>query len=136
MLGAVPDPPAVTGESAQRWLAVRRTLTAHRHELGRVAARLYPEAPRPASADLLCREEWLPAAPLELDDLALRWQDDGPRQRGGSGCRDGARGGAERYAEAYARGHAMRVEDVADHLGIDPITDRPAAGPGTATPPA
>src|SRR5262252_7228312 len=61
--GPVPDSPAVTGESADRWRAVRRVLTAHRYELGRVAARLYPEVPRAASADLLCRAEWLPAAP-------------------------------------------------------------------------
>src|SRR5690349_21490337 len=63
MAGAVPDPPAVTGESADRWRAVRGALTAHRYELGRVAARLYPELPRAASADLLCREEWVPAVP-------------------------------------------------------------------------
>ncbi|MEV5748719.1 BTAD domain-containing putative transcriptional regulator [Actinoallomurus sp. NPDC052308] len=31
--------------------------------------------------------------------------------------------GEERYAEAYARGHAMRITDVAEYLGIDPITD-------------
>jgi hypothetical protein len=96
----VPDPPAVTGESAERWRAVRRVLTAHRYELGRVAARLYPEVPRAASADLLCREEWVPAEPLGLDDLALHWDDGGPGQQGYSGNRDGARAGTERYAEA------------------------------------
>src|SRR5690349_2696544 len=95
--GAVPDPPAVTGESADRWRAVRRVLTAYRYELGRVAARLYPEVPRPASADLLCREEWVPAEPLGLDDLALHWDDGGPGQQGYSGNRDGARAGTERY---------------------------------------
>jgi hypothetical protein len=94
----VPDPPAVTGESAERWRAVRRVLTAHRHELGRVAARLYPEVPRVASADLLCREEWVPAEPLGLDDLALHWDDGAPGQQGDSGNRDGA--GTRRYAEA------------------------------------
>jgi hypothetical protein len=94
------DPPAVTGESAERWRAVRRVLTAHRYELGRVAARLYPEVPRAASADLLCREEWVPAEPLGLDDLALHWDDGGPAQQRGAGNRDGARAGTERYAEA------------------------------------
>ncbi|MCO5970663.1 BTAD domain-containing putative transcriptional regulator [Actinoallomurus soli] len=44
--------------------------------------------------------------------------------------------GDERYAEAYARGHALRAEDVAERLGIDPITDRPVSRPGAATPPA
>src|SRR5262249_59625823 len=97
--GAVPDSPAVTGESAEGWRAVRRVLTAHRYELGRVAARLYPEVPRLASADLLCREEWVPALPLELDDLALHWDDGGPGQQGGPGNRGGADAGAARYAE-------------------------------------
>ena len=98
--GPVPDSPAVTGESSDLWRAVRRVLTAHRFELGRVAARLYPEVSRAASADLLCREEWVPAEPLALDDLALHWDDGGPGQHGGSGDRDGARPDAERYAEA------------------------------------
>ena len=95
----MPDPPAVTGESAERWRAVRRVLTAHRHELGLVAARLYPEVPRAASADLLCREEWVPAEPLGLDDLALHWDSGGPGQQGDSGSPDG-RAGTERYAKA------------------------------------
>jgi len=92
----VPDVPAVTGESAERWRAVRGALTAHRYELGRVAAGLYPEVPRVASADLLCREEWVPALPLGLDDLALHWDDGGPDQDEDPGDRSGA----ARYAEA------------------------------------
>jgi len=92
----VPDAPALTGESAERWRAVRRVLTAHRHELGRVAARLYPEVPRVASADLLCRTEWVPPEPLRLDDIALHWDGGGPGQDGDPGNRDGA----GRYAEA------------------------------------
>jgi hypothetical protein len=69
---AVADVAAVAG-SAERWRAVRRVLTANRQELGRVAAGLYPELPRVGPADLLCREEWLPGAPLGLDDVALSW---------------------------------------------------------------
>jgi len=92
----VPDVPAVTGESAERWRAVRGALTAHRYELGRVAAGLYPEVPRVASADLLCREEWVPALPLGLDDLALHWDDGGPGQDADTGNRDAA----ARYADA------------------------------------
>jgi hypothetical protein len=94
----VPDAPALIGESAERWRAVRGVLTTHRYELGRVAARLYPEVPRVASADLLCREEWVPAEPLRLDDLALHWDDAGPDRDGDPGNRDGA--GTRRYAEA------------------------------------
>ncbi|MBO0817001.1 MAG: transcriptional regulator [Actinobacteria bacterium] len=73
-------------------------LTAHRYELGRVAARLYPEVPRVASADLLCREEWVPSEPLRLDDLALHWDDGGPDRGGDHGSQGGA--GTRRYAEA------------------------------------
>ena len=94
----MPDAPALIGESAERWRAVRGVLTTHRYELGRVAARLYPEVPRVASADLLCREEWVPAEPLRLDDLALHWDDAGPDRDGDPGNRDGA--GTRRYAEA------------------------------------
>ena len=97
--GAVPDALDLTGEAAERWRAVRQVLTVHRHELGRVAARLYPEVPRVASADLLCREEWVPAAPLRLDDLALHWDAGGPDQDAGPGHRGGAGPGAGRYAE-------------------------------------
>jgi hypothetical protein len=96
----VPDALALTGESAERWRAVRKVLAAHRYELGRVAARLYPEVPRVASADLLCREEWVPAAPLRLDDLALHWDAGGPDQDADPGNRGGAGPGARRYAEA------------------------------------
>jgi hypothetical protein len=96
----VPDAPALTGESAERWRAVRKVLTAHRHELGQVAARLYPEVLRVASADLLCRDEWVPAAPLRLDDLALHWDEGGPDQDGDPGHRSGAGPAAGRYAEA------------------------------------
>jgi hypothetical protein len=124
----VPDPPAVTGESAERWLAVRRILTAHRYELGRVAARLYPEVPRAAAADLLCREEWVPAEPLGLGDLALHWDDGGPAQREGSGNRDGARAGAERYAEASRGVRPVRPDGARYRSYTEAVAglDRPA----------
>jgi hypothetical protein len=60
-------------DSAERWRAVRRVLTANRQELGRVAAGLYPDVPRAGPADLLCRAEWLPGVPLGLDDPVLTW---------------------------------------------------------------
>jgi len=128
MAGAVPDPPAVTGESADRWRAVRGALTAHRYELGRVAARLYPELPRAASADLLCREEWVPAVPLGLDDLALHWDDGGPGLQGGSGNRDGAVPDAERYAEASRGVRPVRPDGVRYGSYTEAVAalDRPA----------
>ena len=73
----MPDAPRTATESARRWRAVRAFLTANRHELGQVAARLYPELPRIGSAGLLCHQQWLPPAPLEIDALPLAW--DGAR---------------------------------------------------------
>jgi hypothetical protein len=66
-------------DSAERWRQVRAVLTANRPELSRIAAGLYPDLARVAGTDLLTREEWLPAAPLDLDDLPLTWVDQAPR---------------------------------------------------------
>ena len=91
--------------STEDWRAVRTVLTANRHELGRVAAGLYPGLPRAGSADLLCREQWLPAAPLELDDLPVTWDGRPPGEDGAPGRYDVAsaqvrplRPGGRRYA--------------------------------------
>src|SRR5260370_7573764 len=77
---AVADALGGAAESAGRWRAVRAVLTANRPELGRVAAGLYPDLPRVRSAGLLCREEWLPGAPPDLDDLPVTF--DGPAPGG------------------------------------------------------
>jgi hypothetical protein len=87
---AVADGRSVAAGSAEGWRAVRAVLTANRHELGRVAAGLYPGLPRAGSADLLCREEWIPPVPLGLDDLPVTW-DGGPSgEDDGQGRYDGA----------------------------------------------
>jgi hypothetical protein len=64
--------------SPERWRQVRAVLTAHRHELSHVAARLYPGLDRVGSTDLLSRAEWLPDTPVVLDDLPLTWQERPP----------------------------------------------------------
>jgi hypothetical protein len=84
---AVPGAPgaaSLAAESAARWRAVRAVLSTNRHELGGVAARLYPDVPRIGTSGLLCRERWLPAVPLDLDELPLSWDGDppGPPDRG------------------------------------------------------
>jgi hypothetical protein len=71
----VPDAPAQTVESAARWRQVRAVLTANRQELSHVAARLYPDLSRVAGTDLLTRAQWLPSAPLGLDEVSLTWVD-------------------------------------------------------------
>ncbi len=61
-----------------QWLAVRRVLAARRAELGSVAAGLYGGRPRAAGTELRARPEWLPAAPLSLAAVPLRWQEPAP----------------------------------------------------------
>ncbi len=59
-------PPAA--DTPDYWRGVRRVLKEHRHELGGVASRLYPSGNRVGGTGLLCREEWLPGRPVELDE--------------------------------------------------------------------
>jgi hypothetical protein len=61
-----------------RWRQLRRLLNEHRQELAALAAGLYPELPRVAGTDLLCWPGWLPAAPLDLADVALGWTSTAP----------------------------------------------------------
>lgn len=119
--GVVADGAAVRAESLERWRAVRGVLTANRAELGRVAARLYPGGLRVGSAELLGREEWVPAGPVRLDEVALRWD-------GEAGGRGGAGAGAEGYAEASRGVRPVRAdgERYASYTGAVAELDRPA----------
>jgi hypothetical protein len=60
------------------WRDTRRLLNSRRHELASAAAQLYPQALRVASTPLLARPEWIPPAPLDLDEVALTWVDTPP----------------------------------------------------------
>jgi hypothetical protein len=68
-------------ETEERWREVRRLVNQHRLALAAQAARLYPGATRAAGTDLLCRPEWLPAAPVELAGIALDWASEPPAPR-------------------------------------------------------
>ncbi len=70
--------PVQAADSPERWRQVRAVLTANRPELSRIAAGLYPGLVRVGSTDLLSRAEWLPDAPLRLDDLPLAWVEQPP----------------------------------------------------------
>jgi len=63
-------------ESQQQWRTIRGALKQHRHELSVAAGELYPDVARVDGTGLLCRETWLPDAPIELDELRLGWVDD------------------------------------------------------------
>jgi hypothetical protein len=112
----------LAAESAQRWRDVRAVLTANRHELGRVAATLYPGLPRAGSADLLCREEWLPPAPLGLDDLPVTWDGRAPDSSGGEAWP------TRRYDAASAQVRPLRPDGgrYASYTDAVAALDRPA----------
>lgn len=58
------------------WRSTRRQLNAHRYELGRLAAGLYPDADRVGTTPLLTRKDWTPADPVDLDAVTLLWRSD------------------------------------------------------------
>ena len=59
--------------SQQQWLRVRDFLNAHRCDLARAAKDLYPPEWRVAGTPLLARPEWLPGAPVALEEVTLSW---------------------------------------------------------------
>lgn len=62
------------GDSQRTWYRVRRELNRQRHSLSRLAAELYPERTPAGNAAVLAPAEWLPAEPVELGSISLRWQ--------------------------------------------------------------
>jgi hypothetical protein len=63
----------LTADSAEHWRAVRRELNQHRQVLTEVASRLYPGVARVGTTGLMCREDWIPDRPLDLDEVKLNW---------------------------------------------------------------
>ena len=60
-------------QSQQGWLRVRDFLNSRRCELAGAAKDLYPQHWRVAGTPLLARPEWLPGAPVPLEQVALSW---------------------------------------------------------------
>jgi hypothetical protein len=65
-------------QAPAQWRRVRSLLNEHRMALAAMAAGLYPDLPRVAGTDLLCWPGWLPATPMDLADVPLRWVSDPP----------------------------------------------------------
>ena len=86
---------------AEHWRQIRRLINEHRPELAAMAARLYPDLPRVAGTDLLCWPGWLPAVPLDLDDLPLDWTSAPPPP-----AADGTGAAASHVLPRSAVGHA------------------------------
>ncbi len=59
--------------SQEAWRETRRFLNRNRLELTTTAAQLYPHELRIEGTLLLSRPVWLPASPLDLGDVQLRW---------------------------------------------------------------
>jgi len=68
----VPD--AAVRRSQRQWLAERRYLNTHRHDLLRLTQDLYPTSWRVAGTPLMARPGWLPAAPVPLAEVAVSWR--------------------------------------------------------------
>jgi hypothetical protein len=59
--------------SQQQWRRARGFLNQHRHDLAMAAQDMYPASWRVAGTSLLARPEWIPDAPVPLDQVALSW---------------------------------------------------------------
>lgn len=66
------------GPTEKQWLRARDEIRQRRLELTRSAAAGYPELLNVAGTDLLVPSQWLPAQPIPLDRVNLRWQPDVP----------------------------------------------------------
>jgi hypothetical protein len=72
--------------SQEQWRRERGFLNAGRHDLARSVQHRYPPSWRVAGTPMLARPEWIPAAPVPLDQVTLSWlpggdaaaQSDGP----------------------------------------------------------
>jgi transcriptional regulator with XRE-family HTH domain len=78
-LEQVSGSPGAALASQQRWRAVRAELNANRALLGDLAAELYPGAHRIPGSAALTRPEWMPATPVEIEDIELYWVADPAR---------------------------------------------------------
>ncbi|NDU71291.1 transcriptional regulator [Actinomadura sp. DSM 109109] len=85
----------------ETWRRERAALNAARGRLGEVAAGLYPGVPRVAGTSLLCRDAWIPAVPVPLEEVRLEWEAD-PAPPAVAGPADGLPDGYRTYAEAVA----------------------------------
>ncbi|CNE83667.1 Uncharacterised protein [Mycobacterium tuberculosis] len=81
------------------WRAGRVALDGGRALLGDIASALYPDVPRVAGTPLLCREGWVPDAPVPLAGIRLGW-DDRPVPPAVADPADGLPDGYRTYAEA------------------------------------
>ena len=63
--------------SQEQWRRERDFLNARRHDLARSAQHWYPPSWRVAGTPMLARPDWIPAAPVPLDQVRLSWRPGG-----------------------------------------------------------
>jgi hypothetical protein len=63
--------------SQEQWRRVRGFLNARRHDLARSVQHRYSPSWRVAGTPMLARPEWIPAAPVPLDQVTLSWRPGG-----------------------------------------------------------
>lgn len=85
----------------REWRRARAALDAGRGRLGEIASGLYPDVPRVAGTSLLCRDGWIPDAPVPLEDVRLEWEAR-PSAPAVAGPPDGLPPGYRTYAETMA----------------------------------
>jgi transcriptional regulator with XRE-family HTH domain len=71
MFGAADSVKVSQGE----WRRDRRYLNGNRGDLARLAAELYTPAVRVGDIPFIARTEWMPEAPVRLEDIELCWSD-------------------------------------------------------------
>ncbi|MEV4003206.1 hypothetical protein [Actinomadura sp. NPDC049753] len=85
----------------EEWRRARAELNACRGRLGEIADGLYPDVPRVAGTPLLCRDAWIPGAPIPLEEIRLEW-DARPVPAAIADPADGLPEGCRTYADAVA----------------------------------
>jgi hypothetical protein len=75
--------------SQEQWRRVRGFLNARRHDLARSVQHRYSPSWRVAGTPMLARPDWIPAAPIPLDQVTLSWRPGGNARRPGAPPADG-----------------------------------------------
>lgn len=120
-------------DEATRWLQTRRRMIERRIELAHRAAADHPELTILDGTDLLVRPEWLPAAPIPLEQVRLQWR---PSERfaGLTGREDTTRHLRPHPYETYADAiGALQRPRIFQNRGLYRILEANLRDPATLT---
>jgi hypothetical protein len=109
---AEPSAPMLVGDvdavaaSQERWRRTRRALNQSRGDLATLAAGLYRPDVRIGQLPFMALPEWMPDAPIPLDDITLSWADQEDTRQSVSGGEPEARDpptGTPRPPDGFSR---------------------------------